>query len=176
VVVNKVKLSSHERAITSMGESYLQWCTSQNLLRAYPVTWRALAAFLVARCQRLRGSAKTLVKTISMIKCYSGRLQCPWLDLQELMQLGKIVKYLQFMDQRAVRRVTPITISILKPVIDSPLIHPQIKVMAAVGHDGLTRGAELCSGLDTSKFKWFKNKRKVTLVLDRTKAHRSGGS
>ena len=50
-----------------------------------------------------------------------------------------------------------------------------IQCLIAVGHDGLLRGSELCSGLKVANIQWSANRRVATFLLNRTKTHRSGG-
>ena len=168
--------TNHEKAITSMGKRYEAWCESRGLVPVLPVQCRSLAAFLVDRCEQLQGSSKTLGGAVSMIKSYSGRSRHPWLDWQELIVIDKIIKHLQYHDKTSVHRVTALTLDILKRVLVSPVVPEQIKVMMMYGQDGLYRAGELCSSLEVQDFVWSHKEKRVTLELERSKAHRSGGS
>ena len=168
--------SNHEKAITSMGKRFEAWCESRELVPVFPVHCRSLAAFLVDRCEQLQGSSKTLGGAVSMIKSYSGRFRHPWLDWQELIIIDKIIKHLQYHDKTSVHRVAALTLDILKRVLISPVVPAQIKVMMMHGHDGLHRSGELCSALEVKDFVWSHNKKRVTIELERSKVHRSGGS
>jgi len=135
-----------------------------------------LSAFLTDRCDRLKGSSKTLRKVISMLKTYSGQFRYPWLEVEELREVNQIVNHLEYIDQVAVRRVSPLTIKIISKIINSPVVLTEIKTMIAVAHDSLARGGEICSGLRAVDLTWTENKRQVTIALPRSKCHRKGGS
>ena len=48
--------------------------------------------------------------------------------------------------------------------------------MMTHGHNGLHRAGELCSALEVKDFVRSHNKKRVTIELERSKVHRSGGS
>ena len=168
--------SAREKAISSMGSSYIKWCTERSLTPVFPVVCRSLMAFLVHRCKDLKGSTKTLGSSVSMIKGYSNRNRHPWLDAQELLLIDKLIKHLQFKDVVPTRRVTPLTLDILKDIVASPEVPEQVKTMLMTGHDCLNRVGEICSGLKCRDFQWSRNQKRVTVEFQRSKVHREGGS
>jgi Phage integrase family len=175
LVEKQLQLSKHFRAVQQAGQYYREWCESRNLLPVYPVSAKCLSAFVVYRCKELNGSAKTIKAFISKVKRYSSQYRYPWLDTEELLELGRIVNHLEYLDVMPTRRVDPIVIELLQEILKSPLVDDITKMVMVVGHDSLQRGGELCSGYQVSEFRWSWDYLNVTMVLQRSKCNRKGG-
>ena len=168
-------MTKHRKSIRALGLKYEQWCQERSLAPAFPIKPRPLAAFLVVRCREVQGSAKSLWSWISKLKSYSRLLSMPWLDESEASEVHLVLQHLEYFDQNPVRRVRPLTLDLLEPILNCDAVSDLDKTMLAVGHDSLMRGGELCSGLCAQDLVWSANRRAVTITLTRSKCHRKGG-
>jgi len=131
---------------------------------------------MVQRCSDLRGSAKSLMAWFRQLRTYSSIHHFEWLDSSGERTVLKIIKHLESEDLAPTRRMSPMLQELLSSIFRVSTVPNITKLVCAIGHDGLLRGGELCSGLLVSDHQWSSSRKSVTIQLKRTKTHRSGGS
>jgi integrase len=129
----------------------------------------------VHKTNLLNGSTKSLRKWLGYLRSYSLINRFAWLDAADNKAVKDVITKLEFQDLSPIVRASPLTNDIISAIITCNSIHPMLKCLIAVGHDGLLRGSELCSGLKVANIQWSSNRRAATFFLNRTKTHRSGG-
>jgi len=134
-----------------------------------------VAAYIVHRCSELAGSAKSLMTWFRQLRTYSSIRHFDWLDSAGDRTVSKIIQHLEAEDLSPTRRMSPLLQELLASIFDVPTIPNLTKLVCAVGHDGLLRGGEICSGLLVSDHQWSASRTSVTIELKRAKAHRRGG-
>ena len=112
-VEKQLRLSKRFKSVQQAGSFYQKWCEDRDLGPAYPVLAKCLSAFVVHRCKELSGSAKTVKAYISKIKRYSSQYRYQWLDNEEVLELGRIVNHLEYLDITPTRRVDPLVMELL---------------------------------------------------------------
>ena len=88
----------------------------------------------------------------------------------------KIIQHLEVEDISPTRRMSPLLQELLSSLFEVSSVPKLTKLVCAIGHDGLLRGGEICSGLLVFDHLWSSSQASVTIELKRTKAHRRGGS
>lgn len=157
---------------------YVEWCRSRDI-RAFPASYRSVAGYVAAEVVRLKGSTKSVANTVSSIKVFGDSINLPWLTEGELGRLRKVRQRLVLEDKVPVRRVQPITLSVLQSGARKlwDLRDPYdllCATMAFTAHNGLLRGGELLCGIKVKDLQWDPRDRSVTLHLFPTKTERSG--
>ena len=128
----------------------------------------------MAKTDSLAGSTKSLRARVSKLRVYSVSHSLPWLDASGLRRLENIVTRLEYMDLKPTKRAKPATAPIVELITNNHAVHPLLRIMIVTAHDGLLRGAELCSGIKVRDLDW-NHDQSVVLHLHRSKCCRKGG-
>jgi hypothetical protein len=149
-------------------------------LQAYPLTYQSVASYLVAFVRWNKGSARSIANVKSHLKTTAERRGLGWLEKAEAAKLSALVRELKLEDQSETDRKLPLTTALIKDIVQLLDLEVDLDLLEAalvsVGHDALLRGGELCSGLRKEDFVWWGNGEGVSVLLGRTKTHRSGGA
>jgi hypothetical protein len=149
-------------------------------LQAYPMSYRSIATYLVAYVKRNNGSAKSLSNVKSQLKTTAARRRAGWLDKTEAAMLNALVRELKLEDSGETDRKLALTTALIRDIVQQLNLGLDVDLLEAtlvtVGHDALLRGGELCSGLCKEDFTWWAGGEGVSVLLNRTKTHRSGGA
>ena len=174
----RLKKRSCQQALAQM-RRYEEHCTKLRL-PAYPPSYDSVGSYLVGFVQRNQGSTKSLANVKSHLKTMATRKGLGWLSPTEAARLTALEAELRLEDHGGTERKLPLTMRLLVRIIGQLDLTVESELLAAtlmaMGHDGLLRGGELCSGLRKEDFVWWADGSGVSLLLQRTKTHRSGGA
>jgi hypothetical protein len=175
-IQDSISHTDNEQAIVKTAARFRNWCALRGESQVFPVDAKLLSAYLVSRCSDLKGSSKSLMVWVRQLKTYSLINRYPWMDPADDRAVLKIIRFLEAADLAPTRRAAPLLQEILIAILNCKVIPDLTKLVCAVGHDGLLRGGEICSGLKVSDHCWSSSRKSVTIELRRTKVHRRGGS
>ena len=173
---NDIDQSDHQKAIRSFVDQYSKWVRNNCSLEPFPLQKESLCKFLVSKVNQLGGSTKSLRKWMGFLRSHVRDNRLDWLDEADDKRVYDIIKRLEFLDIEPTQRAEPMTSEIIGTLLNCGEIEDQLKCLITVGHDSVTRGGELCSGLKVKDLIWDKKKSECRISLDRTKTHRSGGT
>jgi len=154
-------------------KNFKEFCVTRSFGAGLPVTIVPLGAFLVFKFNQLQGSSKSIRIWVNHLRSHSVNHNLPWLSLGDVNRLNSIIKQLEYLDLHPTRRMQPLTHEIEALMVKQPNVSEFVKLVIKFARDGLFRGGEVCSDLQTRKFIWMGPKR-VTIHLDRSKANRRG--
>ena len=169
----QVAKSENNVAIVRQAEAFKNWCNLRSF-QAFPIEIIPLAAYLVAKTEELGGSTKSLHGRISKLRTFCLTEGLSWLNPTDARRLEGIAKRMEFLDLRPTKRAKPATSPIILILTKNQDIHHILLTMIVTAHDGLLRGAELCSGIRVEDLDW-NHDQSVTLHLHRSKCCRRGG-
>ena len=172
----KIDDTANEKAIVRTASNFSKWCTSRGVPNPFPACVETLSAYVVSRCTELSGSAKSLMVWFRQLRTYSMMNRLEWILESEERTVTKIIRHLEVEDLAPTRRVSPMLQELLASIFAATSVPNLTKLVCAIGHDGLLRGGEICSGLLVSDHSWSASRSSVTIELKRTKVHRRGGS
>jgi hypothetical protein len=154
-------------------------CCENLGLPAYPFTYQSVSSFLVAHVIKNGGSTKSVANVKSHLRTTAMRRSMEWLSGADAAKLSDLVRELQLEDLEETDRKLPLTTEVILLMlqyldfdVDTDLLEATIIV---VGHDGLFRSGELCSALRKEDIVWWTDDDGFSVLLGRTKTHRSGG-
>ena len=177
--VNQIQKSidstENERSIVRIAKKFESWCVQRGSSQPFPIQADLLIAFLVFRCNALHGSAKSLMTWVRQLETYSLIHRFRWLDSSDSRTVLKIIRSLEAADLAPTKRMEPLLHELVVAISNDPSVPFISKLACSVGHDGLLRGGEICSGLTVSDHIWSPSRNSVTIRLHRTKVHRRGG-
>ena len=173
---NDIEQSDHQKAIRSFVDQYSKWVRNNCSLEPFPLQKESLCKFLVSKVNQLGGSTKSLRKWMGFLRSHVRDNRLDWLDEADDKRVYDIIKRLEFLDIEPTQRAEPMTHEIIETLLNGGEIEDQLKCLITVGHDSVTRGGELCSGLLVKDLTWDKRKAECRISIDRTKTHRSGGT
>ena len=158
--------------------AYEGFCARASLA-AWPVSYEAVAGFLVDFVSRQNGGTASLANIKSGLKTYCDHGGIGWLSASEQLRVREVETNLKFLDMSAVRRMKPLTMRLLVRLVGvvswESSVEAMLLVSLFVGHDGLLRGGEVWSGLQVKDVSWREDGRGFSLHLGRTKTHRARG-
>ena len=153
------------------------WC-GENEKEAYPVSYDCVAGFLCGLAKDRDGSTKSLAVVLTALRARVSERGESWLSTHEATRLRKLMDHMRYLDTKAVSRKQALQLKHLHAMYTgSELSDPRLleeAVILYMGHDGLLRSGELLSGLKVSDLVWSLDHSQFTIVLDRSKANRSG--
>jgi hypothetical protein len=157
---------------------YILWCNQHEIRPFY--NHESISGFLIAHVQRNNGSTRSLDLLISYLKRYVLWKGLLWLNRNEEYKLKLIVNELKYKDIRGVQRKEPLKLVHLLKIMNKIDLSKDQELLGMtlmfLGHDGLMRIGELCSGLTTDDIEWEANKKSFSLRLHRSKCNRKDGS
>jgi hypothetical protein len=172
-IEDPIQLSSYNIAIQRTVKNFKEFCETRAFGTGLPVTIVPLGAFLVFKFNQLQGSAKSIRIWVNHLRSYSVNHNLQWLGLADVNRLNSIIKQLEYLDLHPTRRMQPLTHEVEALMIKQSKVSEFTKLIIKFAREGLFRGGEVCSDLQTRKFIWMGPKR-VTIHLDRSKANRKG--
>jgi hypothetical protein len=172
-IEDPIKLSSYNIAIKRTVVKFQEFCVTRAFGEGFPTTIVPLGAFLVFKFNQLQGSSKSIRIWVNHLRSHSVNNDFPWLDLADINRLNSIVKQLEYLDLHPTRRMQPLTYEVEALIVKQPGVSSFVKLIIKFAREGLFRGGEVCSGLQSRKFIWIGLNR-VTIHLDRSKANRKG--
>jgi integrase len=147
---------------------------------AFPVNYDSLGTYLVAFVRRNGGSTRSVANVKSQLKTTAERRGLGWLTKADLSKLNRLVAEMKMEDHGETDRKLPLVTELIKRMLDLLDMTKEADLLFAtlltVGHDGLLRLGELCSGLCKEDFVWWAKGEGVSILLNRTKTHRVGGA
>jgi hypothetical protein len=154
-----------------------EWCG----LNGYSTTktdFISVGGYIVHFVVRLLGSSKSIDGITSAIKSYQLDHRRAFLDEADFRLLKVLKAELKKKDPYKIRRVRPLTKSLLRLISKQCDMNNIRQVMALtimeLGHDGVLRSGETTSGLKPSDVQWSNKRRTATIHLHRTKRCRQG--
>ena len=171
--------SRRRKAIASIVRRYTEF-SLLNHQAAFPVTYGAVAEYVVHFVKANGGSSKSIGSILSALRVFSYFGEFDWLSDADRYRLKSVVQLLEFNDVTAVQRKQPLVLLVINRILS--LLNLRVPEGLLVGtammlaHNALLRTGELLSGIAVSDIHWNLYERSFTLVLIRSKAHRKGGA
>jgi hypothetical protein len=129
--------------------------------------------------QRNNGSTRSIDLLIGYLKRYAQWQGLSWLNKSEEYRLKLIVNELKYKDIRGVQRKEPLKLIHLIELMRKVDINNRNDLLGTtllfLGHDGLLRLGEICSGLTTEDVEWAADHKSFSLRLKRSKCNRKDG-
>lgn len=148
------------------------------LMPPFPVRLEILLDFLFVHVQNNKGSAKSLDKIVRALKYHSEMERITWLDIADAMELKRQLKHLIFIDPVPSQQKAPVTFDLLVRMslnLDScKLSDARLLALYWLAYEGALRVDELLGGRRKKDVIWGADGKSCTLLLRRTKTHRSG--
>ena len=171
-------MAKRVKRLVSTQEQYLAFCERESLT-AEPASALSVSCFLVWFVEKQKGKTASVPGKLSQLRCAS-RAFCGGRELLTAVEEGEvaqIVKVLMYHDWSEVRRMEPITVSVLNQLgavrSSGSLVDLLIRLCYAIPQNGLLRSGELVSGLKGRAVERRSDKG-FGLRLGRTKTARTG--
>jgi integrase len=178
LIEHEIACKQSVQAMRRSARDYTSWCTASHLL-AWPVSYRSIAQFLVHYVDKNLGSAKSVDNVLSHLRSFCTLSSQPWLSYSEVRRVRLVSQRLKFHDTTPIRRVLPLTLDILLPLVRSTLhvsrsITDLLTAAALMlGHDALLRSSELLA-LQVQHLVFHPDCRALDITILRSKCNQFG--
>jgi hypothetical protein len=161
----------------SMINRFKQWCYEQNM-SSYPMVYDTIGKFLVEYVEKNKGSTKSIDLILGYFRRFCRLENLVFLSDTDSYKLELLVKHLKFNDTSGPNRKNALTLNYLLDILSKLNLSNNTDLigitMMFLGHDGLLRSGEICSGLHVNDIEWSPDKRSFVLRLKRSKVNRMG--
>jgi integrase len=176
-VLCSIFYKKHEKAKRSLYLTFVTFCTDKDYINDQ-MSVEVVGEFLLNRFNRLKGSAKTISRTYSVIKEGLELENGHEIDKVIDKTLKKIIKELEYLDQAGVKQSRPLRLKHLIDLyggINLKDLDLLFATIAVVGHCGMLRTANLTDGLKVEDVTWAEDCNSYSITIHRSKTERKGG-
>lgn len=176
-VLRSIFNKKHERSKRAIYLAFTQFCSLHDYTNNKNST-EVIGQFLVERCHRLKGSAKTLSSVYGVIKEGLEKEFKEGLNNNIDRTIKKVIKQLEFEDRNSVKQSSPLRLKQLIKLFGDKVLNDKdllFATIAIVGHCGMLRTANLTDGLKVDDVVWAKDRKSFSLTIHRSKTERKGG-
>ena len=176
-VLRSIFNKKHEKSKRAIYSAFTQFCSSHDHTDNKNST-EVIGQFLVERCNRLKGSAKTLSSVYGFIKEGLGREFKEGPNKNADNTIKKVIKQLEYRDRTSVKQSSPLRLKQMIKLFGGKVLSDQdllFATVAIVGHCGMLRTANLTDGLKVDDVVWAKDRKSFSLTIHRSKTERKGG-